>query len=125
MRNKLPQCPSESEEQKALVKWWSFQFPQYDNLLFHIPNGGLRNIKTAARLKSEGVKPGVADMFLAMPNGQYHGMFIEMKRIRGNGQTELQRMFQNAVESQGYRYLLAKGWMQAKTGIMEYIKGNL
>lgn len=114
--------PSESEEQKTLIKWWALQYPQFDSLLFHIPNGGLRNLKTAVRLKTEGVKPGVADLFLAMPSKQHHGLFIEMKRQRGNGQTELQRQFQGAVESQGYKYILARGYEQAKQGILEYMK---
>lgn len=119
-----PACPTESDEQKALIKWWSIQFPQFDNLLFHIPNGGLRNLKTAVRLKAEGVKPGVADLFLALPTAKWHGMFIEMKRQHGNRQTELQKEFQAAVESQGYFYLLARGWEQAKNGILEYLKGK-
>lgn len=115
-------CPTESKEQKALIKWWSIQFPQFDNLLFHIPNGGLRNLKTAVRLKAEGVKPGVADLFLAMPNNNWHGLFIEMKRQYGNSQTVLQKEFQVAIEKQNYRYLLARGWENAKNGILEYLK---
>lgn len=114
-------CPTESEEQKALIKWWSLQFPQYDKLLFHIPNGGLRNLKTAARLKAEGVKPGVPDLFLVMSSKQWHGLFIEMKRQHGNCQTDLQKEFQIACEAQGYKYLLAKGWEKARTGILEYL----
>lgn len=114
--------PSESDEQKALIKWWSVQFPQWDILLFHIPNGGLRNLKTAARLKSEGVKAGVADLFLAIPNKEYHGLFIEMKRQHGNKQTELQKVFQDAVEKQGFKYFVARGWEQARKGIMEYLQ---
>lgn len=122
-KNKIP-CPSESQEQQCLIKWWSLQFPQFDRLLFHIPNGGLRNLKTAVRLKSEGVKPGVADLFLAIPSGNFHGLFIEMKRQHGNNQTELQKQFQNNVELQGYCYLLARGWEQAKIGILSYLKNK-
>jgi len=48
---------------------------------FAIPNGGLRNIKVAAKLKQEGVKAGVADLFVALSNGKYHGLFM---LIRGN-----------------------------------------
>ena len=119
-KNKIP-YPTESEEQKALIKWWAFQYPQFDHLLFHIPNGGLRNLKTAVRLKAEGVKPGVADLFLAIPSGGFHGLFIEMKRQHGNCQTETQKQFQEAVQRQGYFYLLARGWIAAKDGIERYL----
>lgn len=114
-------CPSESDEQKALIRWWKLQFPQWDILLFHIPNGGLRNLKTAVRLKSEGVKPGVADLFLAIPSGGYHGMFLEMKRQFGNKPTELQKQFQAAVEAKGYAFVVGYGWLEAKEKIMEYL----
>ena len=57
---------SEHQEQKALIQWARLnqqRFPELD-LLFAIPNGGLRNIRVARKLKSEGVKPGVSDLFL-------------------------------------------------------------
>lgn len=114
--------PSESEEQKALIKWWALQYPLFEPLLFHIPNGGLRNLKTAKRLKAEGVKAGVADLFLAIANKKYHGLFIEMKRLKGNNQTLLQKNFQQAIELQGYKYLLARGWEMARLGIDDYLK---
>lgn len=113
--------PTESQEQKNLIKWWSIQFPHWDILLFHIPNGGLRNLKTASRLKAEGVKAGVADLFLAIPNNNFHGLFIEMKRQKGNSQTDLQKYFEKEVLKQGYDYFLAKGWIEAKEKIMRYI----
>ena len=48
---------SEEEEQAALFEWaaWKLQRWPELGLLFHIPNGGLRNKVTAAKLKSVGV----------------------------------------------------------------------
>lgn len=48
--------------------------------MFAIPNGGLRDKITAGNLKREGVKAGVPDIFLPIPRGGYHGLFVEMKR---------------------------------------------
>ena len=51
---------SESQEQINLFQWANLQsckIPEL-KLLFHIPNGGKRNIVTARRLKAEGVKAG-------------------------------------------------------------------
>ena len=62
MRNKQ----SESQLQSECVRWFRYQYPEFKNVLFAIPNGGKRNISTAKRLKSEGVVPGVADLFLAV-----------------------------------------------------------
>ena len=42
-----------------------------------VPNGGLRDIRTAAKLKREGVKSGIPDITL-IHNGKYYG--IEVKK---------------------------------------------
>jgi len=48
---------SESTEQQALFEWAEFAAKKTPELklLFAVPNGGKRNITTAARLKKEGV----------------------------------------------------------------------
>ncbi len=76
----------EHNEQCAVIKWWHWQckilgFPE--QLLFAIPNGGARSRITGAILKEEGVRPGIPDLFLAIPNSHYHGLFVEMKKPRG------------------------------------------
>lgn len=62
----------EHELQKSCVKWFRLQYPEYTNLLFAIPNGGKRNAREAARLKAEGVTPGVPDLFLQLPFIRIH-----------------------------------------------------
>ena len=39
----------------------------------------IRDIRTAANLKKEGVKRGVPDICLPVSRGKYHGLYIEMK----------------------------------------------
>lgn len=113
--------PTESQEQQALINWWRLQYPQYEMLLFHIPNGGWRNFKTAARLKREGVVAGVADLFLAIPSKNRHGLFIEMKRAVGGKQSQAQKEFEKAVKAQGYGYILCHGWIDAASFIKLYL----
>lgn len=114
--------PTESQEQQALIKWWRLQYPQYEMLLFHIPNGGWRNFKTAARLKKEGVVAGVADLFLAIPSGKRHGLFIEMKRKDGGRQSATQKKFEDAVHRQGFGYIVCHGWEDAASFIKLYLE---
>lgn len=95
----------ESKLQKSCVNWFDYQYPQHKMLLFAIPNGGKRNAVTAAILKAEGVRSGVADLFLAIPKIDCCGVFIEMK-FGKNTQSESQKEFQKKVESVGYRYEL-------------------
>lgn len=99
----------ESQLQQACVKLFRCKYPQYRVLLFAVPNGGHRNATEAKIMMIEGVTPGVSDLLLLVPRGQYHGLCIEMK-IESNksGQTIDQWSWQQAVESQGYKYIVCR-----------------
>ena len=89
-------------------------------LLFSVPNGGARDAVTGARLKAEGVMAGVADLFLSIPNAQYHGLYIEMKTAKGT-QSKSQRIFQQRVEAMGYRYAVVRSFEGFVALIREYL----
>ena len=65
----------EADEQEALFAWAEYQKGKYPELelMYHIPNGGSRNKAEAARLKAQGVKPGVPDICLPVPRGNIMG----------------------------------------------------
>ncbi len=86
---------------------------------FAIPNGGLRNIKVAAKLKQEGVKAGVADLFVALSNGKYHGLFIEVK-VGKNRQQPNQKIFEQKVLENGYQYKVVRSIDEMIAVIREY-----
>jgi len=92
------------------------------NLLFAIPNGGQRHILTAHKLKQEGVKAGVPDLFLPVAIAPYHGLFIEMKRCNGGKVSNNQKQWINALSEQGYKVVVANGADAAFSALMEYLK---
>lgn len=53
---------------------------QYYDLLFSIPNGGLRIAGERWRIKAEGQKKGMPDVACLYPTDKYHGLFIELKK---------------------------------------------
>lgn len=110
--------PSEHDEQKALIKWARSKRIE---LLFAIPNGGHRAISVAKKLKAEGVQPGVPDLFLAIPHPPYHGLFIEMKAIKGTV-SKIQRAWIAALTAQGYRAAICRGFEEGKREIEAYLK---
>ena len=90
-------------------------------MMFAIPNGGLRNIKVAVKLKAEGVKSGVPDIFLAYPSRGMHGMFIEMK-VGRNKPTENQRDYMFSLSAAGYYCTTCYGADEALAEILWYLE---
>lgn len=125
MRNEAIPCPSESVEQVRLFQWARMQSGTMPELalLFHVPNGGKRYAATAKRLKAEGVKSGVPDLVLPVARRGFHGLFVELKRQRGNGTTEKQTEWIEALTKQGYYACVCYGWEEAMDVIMAYLKG--
>lgn len=115
--------PKEGEEQAALMSWarmQSWRWPELA-LLFHIPNGGARSKSEAARFKAEGVKAGVPDLFLPVPRGEWHGLFIELKRQAGGRLSDEQKEWIPALQAQGYRVEVCKGWEAAAELLKNYL----
>lgn len=117
--------PSEYQEQCAFIEWFRWQYPQLSGRLFAIPNGELRNIRVAQKLKKQGVMPGVADLFLMVASGGYHGLFIEMKRQKEGRQSEAQKRFEAECSAANFCYVLCKGHEQAQIYIKKYIDEKL
>lgn len=109
----------EDSNQAALIKW-SDMHKNIGPFLHAIANGGSRHILEAVKLKKTGVRAGVFDLFLMIPNKVYHGLFIEMKSKKGK-LTEKQKEFQDRAESKNYCTFVAYNWIEAKDKILEYL----
>lgn len=116
--------PTEAQEQTTLFQWASLmsgRFPEL-RLLYHCPNGGSRNAIEAARLKAQGVKPGIPDIFLPCARWPFHGLYIEMKRRKGGRVSIEQKKMIIALRDQGYCVEVCEGWEKARDVITEYMK---
>lgn len=116
--------PTESVEQQHLFNWVNFQLGRFPELalLYHVPNGGSRRKSEAGRFRAEGVKAGVPDLCLPVARGGYHGLYIEMKRIKGSKTSEEQKAWLACLKAQGYFVALCKGWEAASRVITSYMK---
>jgi hypothetical protein len=112
---------TEDDEQAALFQYASYQKEIEWTLLFAIPNGGYRKIKTGIQLKRTGLKPGIPDIFLPVGRGIYHGLFIEMKSEKGTVRKN-QKEWHDALRTQGYKVEVCRGCDQAIKEIQEYLK---
>ena len=113
----------EDREQIAiftLIRLMSTEHPIL-RTIYHCPNGGHRDIRTAAKFKAKGVRPGVWDVFVPCPAP---GLFIEMKVGKGR-LTPGQVAFREDVELHGYKFLVAYDWISAARGIAQHCNLNL
>lgn len=114
---------TEDGAQETLFSWAAWQqnkWPELE-LLYHVPNGGKRDKATAAKLKGQGVKPGVPDLALPVAKCGYHGLFIELK-VGRNKTTALQDRWLENLREQGYYTKVCYGWEEARDTLVEYLE---
>ncbi len=111
----------EHDLQVACVRWFKYQYSKFNELIWATPNGGSRNPIEGKRLKAEGVLAGVPDLFIAIPKGKYHGLFIEMK-VGRNKPTDNQKRVMAGLIKQGFKCVVCYSIEQFITEIKEYFK---
>ena len=94
-------------------------------LMFHPANEGKRSAAAAGKLKAEGMKKGVPDLWLPVARGVFHGLVIEMKRPKYSHPTAEQYWWLERLEAQGYAARWCAGQDQAWGVIEDYLKGEL
>lgn len=120
----------EHEHQKALVAWaWQTKIPPGPDVeegatlgayLFAIPNGGGRSKAEAGRLKAEGVKAGVSDLFLPLQRQGCAGLWLELKAPKKKP-TPDQRAWLVRMARAGYRAEWRDDWLAAAVVLADYI----
>lgn len=118
--------PTENAEQAALFQWADFAALTYPELvmMYAIPNGGLRDARTAVTLQRTGVKSGVPDICLPVARGGYNGLYIEMKRQKGGVLSANQKIWIDRLRAHGNKAAVCKGWEQARSVILGYLDGK-
>jgi len=129
---------SESGQQKALFLWAALNVGKYPALayMFAVPNGFFATIAQKGKMKAEGLRSGVPDIFLPSPmtygkgKWEYHGAFIEMKiekyrNRKDGGCSEGQIDFINYAANAGYYCKVCYNWMEARDTLIAYLEGKL
>lgn len=119
----------ERDEQAALMQHAAIRARADDRwgLLFAIPNGkAASSIREAVNAKRTGLKRGVPDLFLPVAASGLHGLFVELKRTNGTPSdlTPEQCAWLTRLHQQGYRAVVAYGWVRAVEEIDWYLAGS-
>lgn len=117
---------TESQQQQLLFEWAALSAGRWPELalMYHIPNGGSRSKSEAGRFRAEGVKAGVPDICLPVARGGYHGLYIELKRVKGGRVSPAQQGWIAALRDQGYCTCVCKGWDDAAHVIKKYLENK-
>lgn len=118
----------EQNEQAAVCQYLQTVYP--DVLFWSTPNGSYlagnkgQRVAQINKLKRTGLLPGVSDLIIFEPRGQYSAMFLEMKRDKGGKVSENQEWFLAQVEARKGFGAVANGFDEAKEIIDTYLGGK-
>ena len=111
--------------QCSCVRWFRLAHADIAHALFAVPNGGRRDASTGARLKAEGVIPGVSDLILLRPNDKYCALLLEMKTSEGR-QSSSQRLWQRLITADNrYYYAVIRNFDDFRHIIEDYLNNEL
>jgi hypothetical protein len=121
----------EHDSQVALFQWAKLMEPRYPELalMFAVPNGMRTSMRTAIKAKAEGLKAGVPDVWLPVPNRApfkdgylylYTGLVIEMKAPKGRA-SDAQHWWLEELTDQGWRCEVCYSATEAIAAVCEYL----
>lgn len=94
--------PTEYQEQVKLAEYLDMK----GYCWCHVPNGGNRDAKTGAKMKKQGVKPGVPDVIIFDVPGDapvsVRGFAIELKRQKGGQLQDRQEEWLCKLDDRGW-----------------------
>lgn len=139
---------TEHGEQAAWFAWAAANVGTFPDLAkaFAIPNGGLRDAKTASMMKAEGVRSGIPDVLLpkpvripfdnpafysmfkeATPVGSFResaflaGLWLEFKRKKKGRLSSEQVDRIEQLRADGYAAIRVNGWIEARDATICYL----
>lgn len=124
-RRRDADAQSEHDSQVCVMQWAAVkrgEWPELD-MLFAVPNGGLRSAATAGKLKAEGVKTGVPDLVFPVPRCGFHGLVIELK-AGDNKPTKAQEWWLAAFAREGWCAVTCWTANQAIETLEDYLTGR-
>lgn len=108
--------PTEAQEQTALVEWCDLMHIP----AVHIANEGKRTLANGRELARMGLRRGFPDLFIPAARKGFHGLFIELKRVKGGRVTEHQQKWIDTLNNRGYLAIVCYGADEAIAEIKNY-----
>ena len=108
--------PYEWQDQVTVI-----QYCTLNNILCnHTPNEGKRSFAEGNKLKRMGLSKGFPDISILEPRGEFHGLYIEMKR-KGNKPSDNQISWIMELRKRNYCAMVCYSADEAITLIQKYM----
>ena len=121
-KRKTSRPTNSREEEFEQIKTINFLRLQYPRVLFTISPAGIRlHPAVGSKFKRMGYRAGTPDIMIFEPNKYFHGLFIELKRIKGGIVSDNQQDFLNHLQANGYAAEVANGHVEAIKIIKNYL----
>ncbi len=91
--------------------------------LIHIPNERKCTKLWGYILQRMGVLKGCPDVFIFWPTDKYHGLFIEVKTLKGRPTKEQKEVMKRAIDK-GYHGVFAYGCDEVVSAVKEYLASS-
>ena len=109
---------SEANQQEIVIKYLRLAYP---HALYCASAGGMwTSDSQRIKMARTGYVNGFPDLFIYEPNADYHGLAIEMKRVKGSKIEPEQKSWQEQLRNRGYASYICKGSEDAIKVIDEY-----
>ena len=117
----MGQEPFEHQIQSAffdLIRVYANKDDRFQDI-FAIPNQRGNDFYWLKMKKEEGLKKGVLDVFVSVPSGPYHGLYIEFKAGK-NKLSEAQAKFADRMTKRGFLVVVAREAISAFNTVKKY-----
>lgn len=117
--------PSEDAIQIAIMEWLQtieYKGETLADYMHHSPNGGVSSARQKAKFKRAGTKSGYPDLQLDIARSGYHGLRIELKRLKGGVVSKEQKRRLEMLKDEGYRAVVCRGYDEAIAEISGYME---
>jgi hypothetical protein len=109
---------SEQNQQEIVIKYLRLAYP---HALYCASAGGMwTSDSQRIKMARTGYVKGFPDLFIYEPRGKYHGLAIEMKKVKGSKIEPEQVQWQEQLRNRGYCSYICKGNEEAIKVIDEY-----
>ena len=112
----------EKDEQAAVVQWLRLKgIPHIAHMTGVNLYGNFALINMLRRVGC--LQPGIPDLQIPVPSGNYHSLFIEMKKEKGGVLSVEQKEWLSMLEGYGHKAARANGADEAIKIIQDYLEG--